>query len=62
MTKLTYEEMIEPIVINDEFWTNLTLLSERGILRPIAELIEKLDLNEDDMKILSDLINRKIKK
>jgi hypothetical protein len=54
--------MISNIVITDEFWTNLTLLSERGILRPIAELIEKLDLNEDDMKILSDLISRKIKK
>jgi hypothetical protein len=54
--------MIEPIVINDELWTNLTFLSEHGILRPLAELIEKLDLNEEDMKILSDLISRKIKK
>ena len=54
--------MIEPIVVNNELWKNLTLLSEKGILKPIAELIEKLDLNEDDMKILSDLISRKIKK
>jgi hypothetical protein len=54
--------MIEPIVINDEFWTNLTLLSEMGILRPITELIEKLNLNDEDIRILSDLISRKIKK
>jgi hypothetical protein len=54
--------MIEPIVINDELWTSLTVLSEKGILKPLAELIEKLDLNEYDMKILSDLISRKIKK
>jgi hypothetical protein len=53
--------MIESIVIDDELWTNLTLLSEKGILRPLAELIEKLDLNEEDMKMLSDLISRKIK-
>jgi hypothetical protein len=54
--------MIEPIAITDKLWTSLTFLSEKGILRPLAELIEKLDLNEDDMKILSDLIHRKIKK
>jgi hypothetical protein len=54
--------MIEPIVINNELWTNLTFLSEKGILRPLAELIEKLDLNDEDMKVLSDLISRKIKK
>jgi hypothetical protein len=54
--------MISDIVINDELWTNLTLLSEKGILRPLAELIEKLDLNEDDIKIISDLIGKKIKK
>ena len=54
--------MISDIVITDELWTNLTLLSERGILRPLAELIEKLDLNEDDMKVICDLISKKIKK
>jgi hypothetical protein len=54
--------MIEPIVINNELCTNLTFLSENGILRPLAELIEKLDLNDEDMRVLSDLISRKIKK
>jgi hypothetical protein len=54
--------MISNIVITDELWTNLRFLSEHGILRPLAELIEKLDLNEEDMKMLSDLISRKIKK
>ena len=54
--------MIEPIVINNELWASLTFLSEKGILRPLAELTEKLNLNEDDMKMLSDLISRKIKK
>lgn len=54
--------MISDIVITDELWTNLTLLSEKGILRPLAELIEKLDLNDEDIKVLSDLIHRKIKK
>jgi|694.fasta_scaffold110425_15 hypothetical protein len=52
----------EPIVISNETRKNLVFLSENGILRPLAELIEKLDLNEEDMKMLSDLISRKIKK
>jgi len=54
--------MISDIVITDELWTNLRFLSDKGILKPLAELIEKLDLNEDDMKMLSDLISKKIKK
>ena len=54
--------MIQDILIDDKFWKNLTFLSEKGILGPIAELIEKLHLNEDDIKILNDLISRKIKK
>jgi hypothetical protein len=54
--------MISDIIITNEVRKNLIFLSENGILRPLAELIEKLDLNEDDMKILCDLISRKIKK
>lgn len=53
--------MIEPIVITKEVWKNLTFLSDKGILKPLAELVEKLDLNEDDMTILADLINRKLR-
>ena len=48
-------------MVDDQIWKSLKFLSDYGILRPIAELIEKLNLNEDDMKILNDLVQRKIK-
>ena len=53
--------MMQDMVIDDQLWKSLRFLSDYGILRPIAELIEKLNLNEDDMKILSDLVHKKIK-
>jgi|LakMenE01Jun11ns_1017448.scaffolds.fasta_scaffold9583702_2 hypothetical protein len=53
--------MMQDMVIDDQLWKSLRFLSDYGVLRPIAELIEKLNLNEDDMKILSDLVHKKIK-
>lgn len=50
------------IVFTDEIWSNIKDLSDRGILKPLAELIEKLNLDEDDMVVLSKLINKKLEK
>jgi hypothetical protein len=49
---------MDDIIFNDEVWSNIKILSDRGILKPIAELIEKLNLNEEDMVILTKLINK----
>ena len=49
------------IIFTEQMISNMKILADRGILEPLAELIEKLHLNEEDMIILNKLINNKLK-
>lgn len=46
------------IIFDDKMMSNMKKLSDIGILKPLAELIEKLNLDEEDTVILNKLINK----
>jgi hypothetical protein len=45
-------------IIFTEQMVNMKKLSDVGILKPLAELIERLNLDEEDMIVLNKLINK----
>jgi len=49
---------MDNIVFTEQMMANMKKLSDIGILKPLAELIEKLNLDEEDMVILNKLINK----
>lgn len=46
------------IIFTAQMMVNMKKLSDIGILKPLAELIEKLNLDEEDVVILNKLINK----
>ena len=46
------------IIFTEQMMLNMKMLSDHGILKPLAELIEKLNLDEEDMVILNKLISK----
>lgn len=49
---------MDNIVFTEQMMANMKELSSIGILKPLAELIEKLNLDEEDVVILNKLINK----
>jgi hypothetical protein len=50
------------IIITKQMMSNIKILSDHGILEPIVELIEKLNLDTEDMAVLNKLINKHLDK
>lgn len=50
------------IIFTKQMMSNLKILSDRGILEPLVELIEKLNLDTEDMAVLNKLINKHLDK
>lgn len=46
------------IIFTEQMMASMKKLSDIGILKPLAELIEKLNLDEEDVVILNKLINK----
>lgn len=46
------------IIFTEQMMVNIKNLSDIGILKPLAELIEKLNLDEEDMAVLNKLIDK----
>ena len=46
------------IIFTEQMMVNMKKLSDIGILKPLAELIERLNLDEEDMIVLNKLINK----
>lgn len=46
------------IIFTKQFMSNMKRLSDHGILEPIVELIEKLNLDAEDMAVLNKLISK----
>lgn len=49
---------MKDIIFTEQMTVNMKKLSDIGILKPLAELIEKLNLDEEDMIVLNKLINK----
>lgn len=49
---------MDDIIFTEQMMVNMKKLSDIGILKPIVELIEKLNLDEEDMFVLNKLINK----
>lgn len=46
------------IIFTEQMMASMKKLSDIGILKPLAELIEKLNLDEEDIMVLNQLINK----
>lgn len=55
---LSVDIFMNDIVFDDKTMSNMKKLSDIGVLKPLAELIEKLNLDEEDVVILNKLINK----
>lgn len=46
------------IIFAEKTISNIKILWDRGLLKPLVELIEKLNLDEEDITVLNKLINK----
>lgn len=49
---------MDDIIFTEKTISNIKILWDRGLLKPLIALIEELNLDEEDMVVLNKLINK----